>query len=827
MANRGSDDAAGTGAVGGSLAGNLDETSFFRTVTERTPEGLFVVDDSDTIVYANPAMEGVLGYTPAELAGRSLRSIAPEEFPRHRTLLELLRQEGSELDVEPLEITLRHADGRNRRTTISFTSHRYEGEEFVTGTVRAVPERTEPTAGLERYERIIETIDDGIYVLDGNFTITNVNAAVTELTGYTREELVGSHASLLTSDTLLEAAAETSMELLESREEAATLRGEIETKGGDRVPIETRFSLYSFDDERYGQVGVVRDITERKQFEETLTALHDSTRELQRADTESSVCQLIVDTATDVIDLSAAGIYLFDADRNLLCPTAASGEMIDDTASLDAVGPGTNEVWHAFVEGERVVGDEGPAGQRDAGDRVAYVPLSDHGVFVTAATDQNGLTDDRWTLIGLLAASAEVALSRIGRESELRAREEERKQQNQQLQRLSRVNAIIRGIDQALVQADTVEEITNAVCERLVAADRFSFAWIGEFDPASESDTLDVRAWAGEERGYLDNVSLSVESDEPAVRTAVSQERTVVSNVSSDFRSADWRKEALSRDFRTVLSVPLLHGDLLYGVLTVYVDRPALFGETTQAVFSELGETIANAMNAVETRRTLLTDDRIELKFRLRDVEDDLRRLATAAGCRLSYDEFIPHDGDAIRTFFTAERNGLEDVTAIEEQLLTVESLRVVEEREDTCLFEAVITDRTIASRLLDLGADVRSIRADDDGLELVVELPHNTDVRGFVETVRSQYPGAELVARHDREQSIQSSADVWTRLEAELTDRQSETLQIAYHSGFYEWPRETTGEEVAAAIGVSQPTVSRHLRACERKLLGMFLGPR
>jgi predicted DNA binding protein len=108
-----------------------------------------------------------------------------------------------------------------------------------------------------------------------------------------------------------------------------------------------------------------------------------------------------------------------------------------------------------------------------------------------------------------------------------------------------------------------------------------------------------------------------------------------------------------------------------------------------------------------------------------------------------------------------------------------------------------------------------------------VVELPHNTDVRGFVETVRSQYPGAELVARHDREQSIQSSADVWTRLEAELTDRQSETLQIAYHSGFYEWPRETTGEEVAAAIGVSQPTVSRHLRACERKLLGMFLGPR
>jgi len=827
MADRVPDDAARTGVLGESVGGNLDEASFFRTVVNGAPDGLFVVDDSDTIVFANPAMEEALGYAPAELTGRGFRSITSEELPCRRTLLELLRWDGSELDVDPLELSVHHADGRERWITVSVTVHRYDGREFVTGTVRDVSERKERTEGLERYERIIETIDDGIYVLDGNFTITDVNAAVTELTGYTREELVGSHASLLTSDNILEAAAEMSAELLASHEEATTLRGEIETKSSDVVPIETRFSLYSFNDESYGQVGVVRDITERKQFEETLTALHDSTRELLRVDTKSSVCQLIVDTATDVLDLSAAGIYLFDADRNLLSPTATSGELIDGTASLGSVGPGTNDIWRAFVDGERLVGDEGPAGQRDAGDNVAYIPLGDHGVFVTVAADQEGLDDDRWTLIGLLAASAEVALSRIGREIELRAREEERKQQNKQLQRLSRVNAIIRGIDRALVQADTIEEITNAVCEHLVTADRFAFAWIGEFDPASERDALRVQAWAGDKRGYLDTVSLEVGSDEPAVRTADRRERTVVSNVSSDFRSADWRKEALSRDYRTVLSVPLLHGGLLYGVLTVYADRPARFDETTQAVFSELGETIANAINAVETRRTLLTDDRIELKFRLEGVEDDLRRLATATGCRLSYDEFIPHDGDAIRTFFTAEGTDSNRITDVEDQLLTVESVRVVEERESTCLFEAVITERTVASRLLDQGAEVRSIRADDDGLEVVVELPDDTDVRGFVGTVQTRYPRAELVARRDRERSTQSSADVWTRLEEELTERQLETLQTAYHSGFYEWPRETTGEGVAEAIGVSQPTVSRHLRAYERKLLRMFLGPR
>ncbi|MFC6793389.1 helix-turn-helix domain-containing protein [Halobaculum halobium] len=41
---------------------------------------------------------------------------------------------------------------------------------------------------------------------------------------------------------------------------------------------------------------------------------------------------------------------------------------------------------------------------------------------------------------------------------------------------------------------------------------------------------------------------------------------------------------------------------------------------------------------------------------------------------------------------------------------------------------------------------------------------------------------------------------------------------------GFFEWPRESTGQEVADSLDVSQPTVNRHLRASQRKLLTMLL---
>ena len=270
-----------------------------------------------------------------------------------------------------------------------------------------------------------------------------------------------------------------------------------------------------------------------------------------------------------------------------------------------------------------------------------------------------------------------------------------------------------------------------------------------------------------------------------------------------------------------------MHGDLLYGVLTVYAERPAMFDETTQAVFSELGETIANAINAVETRRTLLTEDRVELEFQLRDPDDELHRLAEAAGCRVEYNEFVPNDGDSIRAFFTADSTDSTRIIRAGDRMRSVGSLRLIEERDDDSLFEAEIEARTVASAFADHAAAVRSITVDDGEMRIVVELPRDTDVRRFVETVHAQYPGAELVVRRDSERSKQLSADVWANLEDELTERQLEVLRVAYHSGFFEWPREMTGQEVAKSVGVSQPTVNRHLRACERKLFRMFLGER
>ncbi|MFC7046517.1 helix-turn-helix domain-containing protein [Halobacteriaceae archaeon GCM10025711] len=47
--------------------------------------------------------------------------------------------------------------------------------------------------------------------------------------------------------------------------------------------------------------------------------------------------------------------------------------------------------------------------------------------------------------------------------------------------------------------------------------------------------------------------------------------------------------------------------------------------------------------------------------------------------------------------------------------------------------------------------------------------------------------------------------------------------LWTAYESGYFEWPRRYSGEEIADELGVSHPTFSQHLRKAELKVFSLL----
>ncbi|WP_440769763.1 PAS domain S-box protein [Natronorubrum sp. DTA28] len=123
---------------------------------------------------------------------------------------------------------------------------------------------------LRRYERLVETAGDGMYVLDEHGHFMTVNDALTEMTGYSREGLLGEHASLVFDPDDIEAGEAKIRSLLASETSTDTLELYLETKTGDRVPCEVQIAVLVHDGEYLGSVAVIRDITERKRSERKL-----------------------------------------------------------------------------------------------------------------------------------------------------------------------------------------------------------------------------------------------------------------------------------------------------------------------------------------------------------------------------------------------------------------------------------------------------------------------------------------------------------------------------------------------------------------------------
>lgn len=788
----------------------------FRAVIGSIPEPVVVVNDSGEIVAANDNLGTVFGQEVSNLEEKELQTLFPD------LTWDAIEQNCGAGPGEYLTCRGVTETEGDLWADLAFDRQSLGGRTFVIGTVHDVTARREREQMLEQYERIVETIEDGVYTLDESFTIETINSAVESMTGHDESDLVGSSATVLADESVLSRAARLSRELRSGERDAATLTTEIETAAGDSLPIETRFSTYSMDDDQYRQVGVVRDISERRRFERTLATLHESTRELLQAQTTAAVSDLVVDSASDVLDIAGAIIYEFDTAENALNPVAVSEE-VAPCADQPTVEAGCGPLWESFVDGirTRVDAADDPLAAC-TGHGGFCLPLGEHGVLYVAHTDDTAESDsDTLEVLELLAANAEAALARVDREQALRERDMELREQNSRLRQLEEVNAIIRRIDQVLVDADTCTEIEQAVCDQLAASQQFSFAWVGRLD-ATE---INPRAWAGVSPSYLDAVPLTVgEGGSPAVQTAETEAMTVIPSVAEGLHTDHWRAEAVSRDFQSVISVPLQYNDANYGVLTVYATEQSAFDEMLQSVFSELGETIGSAIQEVESRQRRSAGTILELDVSLSVPTSPLGQIAEQLDTAVVCDGAVPGAGDTTRLFFHLDGETIAPSTVCEcgSALTRVDSLTGITDDEKNGLFEAVISGETVAATLLEEGARIVSIRVrpNDGQAVATVHLSPEVDVRAFVEDLDARYGNAKLTARREHDAPDPTGNGVRAAAEARLTDRQQQILRTAYYSGFFDWPRKCSGTELAERLDISQPTMSRHLRVGERKLL-------
>lgn len=423
------------------------------------------------------------------------------------------------------------------------------------------------------------------------------------------------------------------------------------------------------------------------------------------------------------------------------------------------------------------------------------------------------LEDENGTMLGICGIGRDI--------TDRKRRERVLEYQAERLRTTNRINEIIRDVNQALVRAGTREEIERAVCENLASEEGYRFAWIGEARVAGEG--VAPREWAGVEEGYLDDRPGVGESNGVTAETAIDTgEMHVAQSIAEDPAFESWREAALSRGFESAVAIPLSYRETDYGVLCVYSPRSNAFDETERDVLGELGETIAYAFSAAERRRALVSDTVVELEFALHDRSIFTVDLTARTDCRVTLDGIVERSDGTLVEFVTV--SGIDSTTVLDLAADREDiDASLVSEHDGENVFQLVSTETSSTVSLADMGGVIREGSTEAGEGRLVFELPQEADVRTIVEAMTDQYDDTELVAQRERERTSTRGTEFRAALDDALTDRQKEVLKTAYLSGFFEWPRETKGDEIAASLDIAGPTFHEHIRTGQRKLLDAF----
>jgi PAS domain S-box-containing protein len=582
---------------------------------------------------------------------------------------------------------------------------------------------------------------------------------------------------------------------------------------GDRRWIHSDFYPTEWNGERK-LVVVSRDVTDRKERERTLESFHDATAELTTAETADEAADVAVRAAAEVFELPATAVYSYDDQQGALVP-AASGPAVG--ADLPTLTAENDHAWTAFVEERmrRVATEEAPAVDLGRGEEALFVPLGGNGLFVVWAGED--LDPDAATII---AATVEAALNRVQGERRLESRNEELRAQVERARRLEAVTELTRRVEAAITAESSRQGVQEAVCEELTDVEPFEVASVAGADIGT--DRLTPRAVAGVDRDRAERVLDAGDPDadpHPAFEAWRTGETAVVENLVNGRRS-DWRRLLLSRGAGSLCAVPLAYRGVTHGVLSIVADEPDAFGEREREVLDQLGTSIGYAITAIERQRALESDETLELEFRGSGRNLPFARLARAADSHVCHERTVRRQNGSVSVYYTLA-DPPDDAAATADAVLpgTVETVtrtdgEAVLERQGSSWFGAIVSE---------YGGVLRRGEATPADATLVVELPREADTRTIVEHVENTFPDLELTAQRHHRDTATTTHELASQLHRRLTDRQREVLETAHAMGYFDWPRTSSGEDVAAALDITQPTVNKHMRFGERKVFDLL----
>ena len=416
-------------------------------ILEAAGDAVYALDLDGVLASVNERLVEWTGYSRERLLGSHASLVlGEEEVERGRAAVRALLT--GDHTVDQFEGRLHTADGETlpveARVTLLEENGTVKGS---TGVLRGIAQRKERERELRRYESVFEELDDAVYVLDNDETLVYVNSTYASMKGVDPAELIGDPITEWADDETIALAREAREELRAGDRTVGVVENVFNTADGQTIPAELRLINITRADGRTERVGVIRDITERKEYERSLEALSGTARELMAATSRETVAEVGVETVRDILGLEANALHLYEESNNgegSLVPVAitdACREVVGDPPTFSGSG---SIAWRVYQQGEALavddVHDDPDIYNPDSPVRSElHLPVGDYGVLIACSSAPERFDQRDMALGRILASSIETALEQVKQTKQLRERERELTRQNERLSRFASV----------------------------------------------------------------------------------------------------------------------------------------------------------------------------------------------------------------------------------------------------------------------------------------------------------------------------------------------------------------------------------------------------
>jgi diguanylate cyclase (GGDEF)-like protein/PAS domain S-box-containing protein len=240
----------------------------YRTLFEMNPLPMWVYDfETLRFVAVNDAAIAHYGFSREEFLAMTIADIRPpEEIAAMKAALQDLDSRrgphqfrhrtgsGAVIDVEVTSFEFLSAGRRSRLVIAQDITERKRADEAV--------RRSE-----ERYRELFENANDVVYTHDLDGRITSMNITGERLSGYSRDELLGTFIQNLGAPEHVQRGLDAMQKKLRGEAAATFYELDLVAKDGHRIPLELSTRLIFRDGKPVGVQGMGRDVSERKTSE--------------------------------------------------------------------------------------------------------------------------------------------------------------------------------------------------------------------------------------------------------------------------------------------------------------------------------------------------------------------------------------------------------------------------------------------------------------------------------------------------------------------------------------------------------------------------------